>query len=112
MQHLILHFTHAIEDIIPWCNFIEELKPQLARSGVGQFDNDDMAIDGGDCEAVFRGLDARELLAVLHPHFRSLAFLQKPTTRVELIFGELGSSSEQQIFSLGDGESATVRPGS
>lgn len=42
MQHLILHFTHSIEDIVPWCNVIEELKPQLARSGVGQFDSDDM----------------------------------------------------------------------
>jgi hypothetical protein len=102
MQHLILHFTHDIEDIIPWTSFIEGLQPQLARSGVGRFDSDDMAIDGGDCEAVFRGLDAKELLAVLLPHFRSLAFLQKPTTTVRLVFGELGSSSEQQTFSLGD----------
>ena len=102
MQHLILHFTHSIEDIIPWCNVIEELKPQLARSGVGEFDSDDMAIDGGDCEAVFRGLDAKELLAVILPHIHNLAFLQKPTIKVELILGELGSSSERQIFSLAD----------
>jgi len=44
---------------------------------VGEFDSDDMAIDGGDCEAVFRGLDARELLAVILPHIQNLAFLQK-----------------------------------
>ncbi|MCF5111025.1 MULTISPECIES: hypothetical protein [Pseudomonas] len=104
MQHLILHFTHDIEDIIPWTRFIKELQPQLARSGVGRFDSDDMAIDGGDCEAVFLGLDAKELLDVLRPHFRILPFLQKPTTTVRLVFGELDSSSEHQIFSLGDNE--------
>lgn len=103
MQHLVLHFTHSIEDIIPWCIFIEELKPQLAKCGAGEFDSDDMATDGGDCEAVFRGLDAKELLAFLIPHIQSLAFLQKPSTKVELIFGELDSSSEKQVFSLADG---------
>lgn len=104
MQHLILHFTHTIEDIIPWCTFIEELQPHLAATGVGQFDSDDMAIDGGDCEDVFQGLDAKALFAVLLQPLRSLAFIQKPTTRVVLIFGELDSASEQHIFSLADVE--------
>ncbi|EPF6691881.1 hypothetical protein ODJ70_24660 [Pseudomonas aeruginosa] len=103
MQHLILHFTHAIGDIIPWCAFVEELRPQLARSGVGEFESDDMAIDGGDCEAVFRGLDAKALFTALLPHFQNLPFLQKPTTKVVLVFGELGGSSEQQVFGLVDG---------
>lgn len=102
MQHLILHFAHAIEDIIPWCNFIEELKPQLARSGVGEFDSDDMAIDCGDCEAVFRGLDANEPFSVLLPQIQSLALLQNPATKVELVFGELDSSSERQIICIAD----------
>lgn len=98
MQHLILHFTHAIGDIIPWCAFVEELRPQLARSGVGEFESDDMVIDGGDCEAVFRGLDAKALFTAFLPHF----LLQKPTTKVVLVVGELGGSSEQQVFGLVD----------
>ncbi|NWB95484.1 hypothetical protein HX882_06230 [Pseudomonas gingeri] len=102
MQHLVLHFTHTIEDIIPWCTFIEELRPQLARSRVGEFDSDDMAIDGGDSDAVFRGSDAKALFAFLLPHFQNLLFLQKPTTKVELVFGELGGSSEKLIFGLED----------
>lgn len=102
MQHLVLYFTHTIRDISPWCTFIENLQPQLANSGIGQFDSDDMAIDGGDCEAVFTAADAKALLAFLLPHFQTLVFLQKPTTRVELVFGALEGTSERQIFSLGD----------
>jgi hypothetical protein len=44
MDHLILYFRHGIEDIIPWCEFIEKLKPQLVHSEVGEIDSDDMAI--------------------------------------------------------------------
>ncbi|NWA24439.1 hypothetical protein HX866_06020 [Pseudomonas gingeri] len=54
----------------------------------------------GGCDAVFRGSDAKALFALLLPHFQNLLFLQKPTTKVELVFGELGGSSEQQIFGL------------
>lgn len=98
MEYLILHFTHAIEDIVPWSTFIEALRPQLARSGAGEFESDDMAIDGGDCKAVFRGPDAKALSTVLLPHFHNLPFLQKPTTKVELVFGEPGGSTKQQFL--------------
>jgi hypothetical protein len=100
VQHLILYFEHGIEDIIPWCTLIEKLQPQLAQTGAGEFESDDMAIDGGDCEAIFRGTDVRELFAALLPHFQSLSFLRKPTTTVELVFGEIDSSSERQAFGL------------
>ncbi|NWE19815.1 hypothetical protein [Pseudomonas sp. P7548] len=102
MQHLILYFTHTIRDISPWCTFIENLQPQLASSGVGRFDSDDMAIDGGDCEAVFQGPDAKALFAFILAHIQGLAFLQKPTTRVELVFGALDGTAKQHTFNLWD----------
>ena len=100
VQHLILYFKHGVEDVIPWCAFIEKLRPQLVHSGTGDFESDDMAIDGGDCKAIFRGTDAKRLFAVLCPHFKSLPLLQKSTTKVELVFGEIESSSERQTVGL------------
>lgn len=100
MQHLILYFKHSIEDIIPWCAFIEKLRPQLAVSGAGEYESDDMAIDGSDCEAIFRGTEAKKLFAVLLPHFKSLPLLRKPTTRIELVFGEIEGFSERQTVSM------------
>jgi hypothetical protein len=100
MQHLILYFRHEITDLIPWCEFIETLRPELAQSGTGEFGSDDMAIDGGDCEAIFRGPDAEALFEVLRPQFQNLPLLRKPTTKVELVFGELGSSAKTKTVIL------------
>lgn len=55
-----------------------------------------------DCEAVFRGPDAKALSTVLLPYFQNLLFLQKPTTKTEFVFEELGGSTKQQIFGLKD----------
>jgi len=100
MQHLILYFRHDVRDLIPWCEFIETLRPELAQSGAGEFESDDMAIDGGDCEAIFRGPDVEALFEILRPQFQNLPFLRKPTTKVELVFGELGSSAETTVVVL------------
>lgn len=100
MQHLILYFEHGVEDVIPWCAFIEYIRPQLVASGVGEYESDDMAIDGSDCEAVFCGANVHALRAFLLPHLENLAFLRKPTTKVELIFGELEHASERRTVYL------------
>ena len=100
MQHVVIYFEHKIQDLIPWCEFVERLKPELADSGTGEFVGDDMAIDGGDCEAVFRGADANALCEFLRPHLLSLSFLNTTTTSVELIYGELESSAETKTFGL------------
>ena len=59
-----------------------------------------MAIDGGDCEAVFRGPDADALFSFLRPHFVSLPFLNKTSTRIELVYGEIDSTAATKSRSL------------
>lgn len=100
MQHVVVYFEHGIQDLIPWCELIQRLKPELAGNGTGEFVGDDMAIDGGDCEAVFCGVDADALFKFLRPHLVSLSFLNTATTRVELVYGELESSAEAKTLSL------------
>lgn len=94
MQHVIVYFNHKIQDLIPWCEFIERLRLELDCSGAGEFVGDDMAIDGGDCEAIFRGADANALYEYLRPHLLPLSFLNSTATRVALVYGELESSAE------------------
>ncbi|MBT2326937.1 hypothetical protein J7E62_32070 [Variovorax paradoxus] len=100
MQHLVVFFDHRLHDLVPWCEFIRELGPLLAESETGEFIGDDMAIDGGDCEAVFKGPDAKALLDFLLPRLQSLPFPNNPSTRIELVYGELESVAPRKSFAL------------
>jgi hypothetical protein len=101
MQHVIVYFEHTIQDLIPWCEWVQQMKPELVSSGTGEFVGDDMAIDGGDCEAVFRGTDADALYEFLRPRLLSLSFLNTPATRVELVYGDHESSANTKTLGLG-----------
>ena len=102
MQHLIIFFRHKLQDIIPWSEFVERMKPLLAEHHKGEFAGDDMAIDGGDCEAVFRGPDADALFDFLRPYLLGLTFLNTAGARGELIYGELESSAATKMLELND----------
>lgn len=101
MQYVIIDFKHRVQDLIPWCDFIQGLRAELAANGIGEFVGDDMAIDGGDCEAVFRGPDADALWEFLRPQLLPLSFVNSDTTRVEIVFGDLESSARTRTISLG-----------
>lgn len=98
MQHLILYFEHDIRDIIPYSHFIQEIRGVLADATLGEYLGDDMAIDGGDAEAIFASPDVRALLAFLAPRLRTLHFLHQ--AKVKLVFGPLESNSEFEEFVL------------
>ncbi len=100
MQHVIIDFKHKIQDLIPWSEFIQRLRAELNTNGIGEFIGDDMAIDGGDCEAVFCGADADALWEYLWPQLLPLSFINAATTRINLVYGALESSARTKSFSL------------
>ncbi|MBX7223984.1 MAG: hypothetical protein K1Y36_28975 [Blastocatellia bacterium] len=93
MQHLIIEFNHQIEDVIPYCEFIQKLKPHLEDSDVGHYLGDDMALDGGDAEVVFECRDAKKLFEFVTPLLKTLPFMTQ--AKATLIFGPLGSKAEE-----------------
>jgi hypothetical protein len=94
MEHLVLLFRHNIRDVIPYCQFIERVKPQLNEKQLGEYIGDDMAIDGGDAEAVFASSNVRALYEFLAPQLRQLPFMRE--AQVKLIFGPLEGDAAQQ----------------
>lgn len=98
MQHLIVAFKHDLKDVILYCEFVEKLKPVLREQGVGGYLEDDMAIDGGDAEAIFECPDARTLLQLISPLLKNLPFMSDAT--ITLVFGELDGAAETTIISL------------
>jgi hypothetical protein len=98
MEHLVIHFWHDIRDITPYCEFVEGIRPALERDALGEYLGDDMAIDGGDAEAVFACASARRLFEFLRERLVELPFMHG--AKVTLIFGEIDTSAPQEEYFL------------
>jgi hypothetical protein len=92
MQHLIFAFEHRIEDIIPYSEFVQKLRPLLHANKLGSYVGDDMAIDGRDAEAVFAGDDVQALFAFVAPRLKQLPFMRDATAT--LVLGALDCGAE------------------
>lgn len=98
MQHVVLYFKHDIQDIIPYSNAVTQIRQLLADTDAGEYVEDDMAIDGGDAEAVLRGPNADTLYEAISPTLKELPFLHG--ARVTLVYGSLGAGVPEKSFEL------------
>lgn len=96
MQHVVLYFKHDIQDIIPYCEAVKRIRQVLSDTGTGEYVEDDMAIDGGDAEAVLRGSSADVLYETISPVLKELSFMQGAS--VTLVYGSLDSGSPETTF--------------
>ena len=98
MEHLRIYFRHDLQAIQPYCEFVERTRCRLADYCLGEYLGDDMAIDGGDAEALFACPDARALFAFLHEDLKALDFMAGAT--IQLIHGALTSDAVVEEFRL------------
>lgn len=98
MQHVIVYFRHDIRDIIPFCNAVKRLRQLLAETGIGEYVEDDMAIDGGDAEAVFCGHDADLLYETISSVLQQLPFMKG--AKVTLVHGPLKTGASERVLEL------------
>ncbi|MBW7566682.1 hypothetical protein KIF53_12075 [Chromobacterium subtsugae] len=96
MEHVIIYFTHSIRDIIPYSDFINKLRPILEKNGVREYLGDDMAIDGGDAEAVFSCHSAQTLYDSIQGDLELLPFMRG--AKVTFFFGALDLDVPQEEF--------------
>lgn len=98
MEHLIVYFKHSLRDVIPYSEFIVNIRSTLKERGLGEYLGDDMAIDGGDAEGIFSCVSARDLFKVLQGPLSRLRFMKG--AKVTLVFGELESGAPSDEFFL------------
>lgn len=98
MEHLVIYFYHNIGDIVPYCDFVRKIRPELEINGLGQYLGDDMAIDGGDAEAIFSCISAKELFEFLKEDIAKLQFMRG--AKVTFVFGELDAEAKEESIYL------------
>lgn len=96
MEHVIIYFKHDIQDIIPYCEFIEKIRQILEKNKVGEYIGDDMAIDGGDAEGIFSGQSAQNIFDIIRGDLELLPFMRG--AKVTFVFGALDSDAPRKEF--------------
>ncbi len=99
MEHLIIEFNHGIRDISPYYEIIKKIKYKMQKQCIGEFLGDDMAIDGGNAEAIFSCPSAKDLFNFIKNDIQSLSCMKH--AKVTFIFGELESDATQETFLIG-----------
>ena len=98
MDHITIDFKHGIQDIVPYYDFLKSVREEIVEQCIGEYLEDDIAIDGGDAEVFFSCNDAYALFAYLKPKLLALPFMKGALVR--FTFGELDSGSETLEFRL------------
>jgi hypothetical protein len=84
---VIVHFDCGHKDWKPFFQFEELLEDAIKKSGAGDYDGNELAVDGSDGSLYMYGPDADKLFAVAKPILLSTALLKNVT--VTLRYGSV-----------------------
>jgi len=94
-QAVIVHFDYGNPDWKPFFKFQERLESAIKRSGAGDYDGNELAVDGSDGTLYMYGPDADKLLAVAKPILLSADFLKNIT--VTLRYGGVEDKLAREV---------------
>jgi hypothetical protein len=86
-QAVIVHFDYGNADWEPFFKFEKVLESAIQKSGAGDYDGNELAVDGREGTLYMYGPDADKLLAAAKPILLSTALLKNVT--VTLRYGSV-----------------------
>ena len=75
-QAVIVHFRYGDTDLERLFNLEEKLEAAISDAGAGEFDGNEMAVDGSDGYLYMYGPDADRLFEVVKPLLEATTFTQ------------------------------------
>jgi hypothetical protein len=94
-QAVLVHFEYGHSDWAPFLSFEKGLEDAIAKSGSGQYDGNELAVDGSDGTLYMYGPDADKLFAVAKPILLSTALLKNVV--VTLRYGSVEDKSARVV---------------
>jgi hypothetical protein len=73
---VIVHFSYGHKDWSPFFKFEETLEKAVNASGLGDYDGNELAVDGSDGTLYMYGPDADRLFAFVKPYLESARILK------------------------------------
>jgi len=93
-QAVIVHFEYGKPDWTPFFEFEKTLETSIAATGVGEYDGNELAVDGSNGTLYMYGPDADKLFDVVKPHLASSKLLKN--VEVTLRYGAAGDLSARE----------------
>lgn len=72
---VIVHFVYGSKDLSSLFKLEEKLKSAITKAGVGEYDGNEVAVDGSDGYLYMYGPDADRLFVVVEPILKSTPFM-------------------------------------
>ena len=81
-QAVIVHFSYGSTDFGPFFTFEEKLENLVERSGLGDYDGNELAVSGEDGYLWMYGPDADKLYEAVLPLLRATKFMHGAEVRL------------------------------
>jgi len=83
MEHaVIIHFKYGHSDLDPLFALEERLEAEIAANSVGEYDGNEIAVDGSEGTLYMYGPDADRLFQTVHPILESVPFMKGAIARL------------------------------
>jgi hypothetical protein len=97
-QAVIVHFAYGSTDLKPLFALEAQLEEVLEKTGTGELDGNEVAVDGSDAYLYLYGPDAEALFEAVRPMLLAAPFMKRAT--VTKVYGELGSDVRREEVQL------------
>jgi hypothetical protein len=94
-QAVLVHFEYGHKDWSQFFAFEKTLEEAITSSGAGDYDGNELAVDGSDGDMYMYGPDADKLYAVVKPRLEAATFLKNVV--VTLRYGSVDDSSAREV---------------
>ena len=94
-QAVIVYFDYGSADWDPFFAFEKTLEDAVSHSGAGDYDGNELAVDGSDGSLYMYGPDADKLFAVARPILLSTRLLKN--VKVVLRYGRVEDKSAHEV---------------
>jgi hypothetical protein len=94
-QAVLVHFDYGSRDWAPFFKFEERLEHAVTASGTGDYDGNELAVDGSDGTLYMYGPDADKLFAVVRPLLESTPLLKHVV--VTLRYGNVNDPHAREL---------------
>ncbi len=93
-QAVIVQFDYGSKDWSPFFAFEKELNAAITNAGVGEYDGNELAVDGSDGSLYFYGPDADKLFSVVKVQLSKAKFMKN--IRVTIRYGSVNDKNVRE----------------